>query len=163
MCSLLCYSNIPAHHELLLSYERPSRLLISIDDALGGALPVSACRCGSVFCCGDILRRLSSGKPEKADTLFFTNTAPELKIRLNAITKANKAWYDTTAASYRPSDEEKDNFLRAHKLMLADIPPASTVYKHYLRTKFGQRKLPHYLRSLTGWNDKWDEEESAME
>lgn len=152
------HSDIAAHRELLLTYERPTRLLISVDAALGGAFAVNECRCGSVFCCGDILRRLAAGKLLPSDTFFFTNTAPELKIRVHAIRRANEEWYQSSA-ELNPSDQDKIDFLKAHKLALPETPRISTVYKHYMRTKFGKKRLSYYLKQLTGLDGKWDDDD----
>lgn len=155
------HSDIAAHEQLLLSYERPRRLLISVDENLGGSFPAEECRCGSVFCCGDILRRLAAGKLLPSDTYFFTSTAPELKIRIHAIRQANKAWYESAAASSAPTDHAKILFLKARKIALPDRPRISTVYSYYMRTKFRNRQLSEYLKDLTGLDGKWDDGEAS--
>lgn len=157
--------SMPAHSQLLLSYEDTNNSTIRVDDALGGAVEVRDCRCGSVFCCGSILRRLVAGKLTTSDTYFFSNTIPKQRIYLHCIQQANRLWYENELSPAPATDDIKVAFLEAHNVAKHDVPRMSYVYKYYVMTRFGKSRLAYYMKKLTGldgcWDDLNDEKDAA--
>ena len=144
------HSDISPHEQLSLTYEDTATESLLITEPIGGALKPKDCRCGAMFCCGDIIRRLAAGMLSVSDTHFLANLASQVNIMLCRLSKANKLWYQNTQLPETPSEEFILAFLHAHSLTQTPAPRMSLLYENYRTTMFGNSRLPYYVIRRTG-------------
>lgn len=72
-------------------YNDPDARLMDVHDAIGGCFDAVACKCGCLFCVGDMINRLKRNAPLDSDMYFFASrNNGEFCVNVYLVEKANE-------------------------------------------------------------------------
>ena len=89
LSTFLSHRDIRQHEEVTLRYNDPAESLMEVHDMIGGCFYADRCECGSLFCHGDMLRRVAAGWVLESDCFFFGDVGGQLLVNVDLIQHAN--------------------------------------------------------------------------